>query len=119
VVHHGAALTAESGQEALAEAVASGRIEDLPGRLPTVLRYALKLTLTPWEVEKHDLAPMRASGLTDREIVDTNQVVAYFNYVNRVADGLGVELEPRWPPEIRRPRRYSVRERWLSATEKA
>ncbi len=43
-----------------------------------------------------DLAPLRASGLTDRDIVDLNQVVAYFNYVNRVSDGLGVELEARW-----------------------
>jgi len=39
---------------------------------------------------------LRASGLTDRDIVDLNEVVAYFNYVNRVADGLGVELEARW-----------------------
>jgi alkylhydroperoxidase family enzyme len=43
-----------------------------------------------------DLAPLRASRLGDRDIVDLNQVVAYFNYVNRVADGLGVELEARW-----------------------
>lgn len=43
-----------------------------------------------------DLVPLRAVGLTDRDIVDLNQVVAYFNYVNRVADGLGVELEARW-----------------------
>jgi uncharacterized protein YciW len=39
---------------------------------------------------------LRASGLTDRDIVDLNQVVAYFNYVNRIAEGLGVELEARW-----------------------
>jgi len=43
-----------------------------------------------------DLGALRASGLTDRDIVDLNQVVAYFNYVNRVALGLGVELEGRW-----------------------
>ncbi len=43
-----------------------------------------------------DLARLRASGLTDRDIVDLNQVAAYFNYVNRVAHGLGVELEARW-----------------------
>jgi alkylhydroperoxidase family enzyme len=41
-----------------------------------------------------DLAPMRAAGMTDAEILDVNQVVAYFAYVNRVADGLGVPLEP-------------------------
>jgi uncharacterized peroxidase-related enzyme len=117
VVHHGAALTAESGQAALTEAVASGQIDVLPGRMPLLLRYALRLTLTPWAMEEHDLAPMRAAGLSDRDIVDANQVVAYFNYVNRVADGLGVELEPRWPPDVGRPRRYPVREGWRSAND--
>jgi len=115
VVHHGAALTAESGQAALAEAVASGRIDELCGRLPVLCRYALKLTLAPWAMQEQDLSPMRAAGLSDRDIVDANQVVAYFNYVNRVADGLGVELEPRWPPDVRRPRTYGVRERWRAA----
>jgi NAD(P)H-hydrate epimerase len=38
--------------------------------------------------------------------VDANQVVSYYNYVNRVADGLGVQLDRDWPPEQRRPRRY-------------
>jgi uncharacterized protein YciW len=118
-VHHGAALAAESGREALPEAVASGRIEELPGRLPALLRYALKLTLKPWDVVDDDLAPLRASGLTDRDVVDANQVVAYFNYVNRVADGLGVELESRWPVQARRPRRYGLREQWLSANKEA
>jgi hypothetical protein len=48
--------------------------------------------------------------LNDRAIVDTNQVVAYFNYVNRVADGLGVELEPQWPGTIPRKRTYPLRQ---------
>ncbi|MEK6799164.1 MAG: hypothetical protein AABZ12_09390 [Planctomycetota bacterium] len=37
---------------------------------------------------------MRSLGLSDRAINDAVQVVAYFNYINRVADGLGVDLEP-------------------------
>jgi uncharacterized peroxidase-related enzyme len=96
VVHHSAALTRESGSAALAEAVASLNLEQLPERLPVLARYAIKLTQTPAEMVESDLAPLRAAGLTDRDIVDLNQVVAYFNYVNRVADGLGVELEDRW-----------------------
>jgi uncharacterized peroxidase-related enzyme len=102
VVHHSAALTRESGNAALAEAVASLNLEQLPERLRAVARYAIKLTRTPHEMVERDLAPLRASGLADREIVDLNQVVAYFNYVNRVADGLGVELEARWagPPGV-------------------
>jgi hypothetical protein len=47
----------------------------------------------------------------DRDIVDANQVVAYFSYVNRVADGLGVELESYWPDEVRPKRTYPLRER--------
>lgn len=55
-----------------------------------------------------DLEPLRAAGLDDRAIVDANQVASYFNYVNRVADGLGVELEPSWPAVARRPRTYAL-----------
>lgn len=96
MVHHRAALTRESGSAALAEAVASLKLEQLPERLRALARYAVKLTRTPQEMVESDLAPLRAFGLDDRDIVDLNQVVAYFNYVNRVADGLGVELEARW-----------------------
>ncbi len=96
MVHHSAALGRESGNAALTEAVASLNLEQLPERLRALARYAIKLTRTPHEMVESDLAPLRASGLSDRDIVDLNQVVAYFNYVNRVADGLGVELEARW-----------------------
>jgi uncharacterized peroxidase-related enzyme len=55
--------------------------------------YARKLTLGPAAMRESDLEPLRALGLDDRAIVDANQVVAYFNYVNRIAEGLGVDLE--------------------------
>jgi NAD(P)H-hydrate epimerase len=58
-------------------------------------------------MRREDLDALREHGLDDRAIVDANQVVAYYNYVNRVADGLGVELEPSWPAEARRLRTYS------------
>ena len=74
-------------------------------------RYALKLTVSPWEMHESDLDPLRKLGLSDRDIVDANQVVAYFNYVNRVAEGLGVELEEGWSEEIRNRRSYDLRER--------
>lgn len=57
---------------------------------------------------RRDLDPLRAQGLDDRAIVDLNQVVAYFNYVNRIADGLGVELEQRWPADVRHHRDYRL-----------
>jgi hypothetical protein len=74
----------------------------------------MKLTVSPWAMTEEDLAPLRAAGLTDSDIVDANQVVAYFNYVNRVADGLGVELEDRWSEHERWRRRYRLRERWMA-----
>jgi alkylhydroperoxidase family enzyme len=41
-----------------------------------------------------DVEKLRALGWSDLEIHDAAQVVSYFNYVNRIADGLGVDLEP-------------------------
>ena len=108
-MQHGAALVRESGDEALAEAVVSGRVEALEGRLRALLEYAVKLTRFPEAMAEPDVERLRgAGGLDDRAIVDANQVVAYFNYVNRVADGLGVELEPEWPEELRAPRAYGA-----------
>jgi NAD(P)H-hydrate epimerase len=108
VVHHGEALARESGDPSLAEAVASGRFEGLDGRLQALLAYATTLTRSPSEVAESDAEALRAAGLDDRAIVDANQVVAYFNYVNRIADGLGVELEPDWPADVRAPRSYAL-----------
>ena len=45
-------------------------------------------------MSRGDCEALRAAGLSDRDVVDAVQVVAFFNYINRVADGLGVDLEP-------------------------
>jgi uncharacterized peroxidase-related enzyme len=103
LVHHGAALARESGDTALAETVASGRLEQLDERMAALCCYAVKLTLTPHEMQRGDIDELRRVGLDDRAIVDANQVVSYYNYVNRIADGLGVELEDSWPEEARHP----------------
>ncbi len=71
-------------------------------------RYAVKLTTAPHAMEHGDIEELRNTGLDDRGIVDANQVVSYFNYVNRVADGLGIELEEHWPEEVRKPRSYPL-----------
>ena len=59
-----------------------------------MIDYALKLTRTPWNMREGDLKPLRDAGLADREILDLAMIVSYYAYVNRMADGLGVELEP-------------------------
>ncbi|MCH7903107.1 MAG: hypothetical protein IH944_00910 [Armatimonadetes bacterium] len=58
-----------------------------------ILDYATKLTRTPAEMSQGDVDALRDEGLNDRAIHDLTCIVAYFAFVNRVADGLGVELE--------------------------
>jgi uncharacterized protein YciW len=78
--------------------------------MTALMRYAVKLSLTPWAVTRSDILGLRDAGLSDRDIVDANQVISYFAYANRVTDGLGVELEEAWPPDVRQTRRYKLRD---------
>jgi alkylhydroperoxidase family enzyme len=55
--------------------------------------YAIKLTQSPQQVDANDIASVRKAGLSDRAIHDVVAIVSYFNFVNRLASGLGVELE--------------------------
>lgn len=63
-----------------------------------MLRYAIKLTNTPGAMVRADVEGLRAEGYSDRDILDIAEVTAYYAYVNRIADGLGVETED-WIPE--------------------
>lgn len=69
------------------------RTAPLSPRELALVEYAAKLTSTPGKMQEADLKPLRDAGLTDRDILDTVLVVAYFAYVNRIADGLGVVLD--------------------------
>jgi uncharacterized peroxidase-related enzyme len=69
---------------------------DTPTR--ALLDYAVKLTRTPGAMTKEDVDALRAAGWSDAAIHDAAQVTAWFNYINRVADGLGVDLEPGMAP---------------------
>lgn len=92
--HHGAALRQLTGRGALAETLTrSPEDAALPERSRALVDYALKLTREPARVAAEDLASLRAAGLGDRGIHDAVAVVAYFNFVNRLAQGLGVALE--------------------------
>lgn len=61
-----------------------------------MLTYTEKLTLQPWEMVEADVAALRTAGFSDGAILDINQVTAYYAFVNRLADGLGVDLEKFW-----------------------
>ncbi|MEM7403900.1 MAG: peroxidase-related enzyme [Pseudomonadota bacterium] len=57
-----------------------------------LLRYAAKLTTAPGDMAEADLAEAREGGASDADILEVNQVCAYFNYSNRLLNGLGVTL---------------------------
>lgn len=61
-----------------------------------MLAYVEKLTKEPWKMMKDDVEALRQAGFTDGEILDVAQVAGYFAFVNRLAGGLGVELEGYW-----------------------
>ena len=63
-----------------------------------MLDYALKLTHTPGAMLEEDAESLRAHGFDDRAIHDICSITAYFAFVNRIADGLGVELEDQNTP---------------------
>ncbi len=56
----------------------------------------MRLTAAPAAVGRADVEALRAQGLADDAIHDAIQVIAYFNYINRVAEGVGIEPEPDW-----------------------
>jgi uncharacterized peroxidase-related enzyme len=64
-----------------------------------LLDFGVKLTASPGNMTACDLEVLRGQGFSDRAIHDACQVIAYFNYINRIADGLGVDLEPDMPPK--------------------
>lgn len=72
------------------------RQADLAPRERALCDFAVKLTTAASAVEESDIAALRAGGLTDRDISDAIQVIGYFNYVTRVADGVGIDDEPEW-----------------------
>ena len=57
------------------------------------INYAIKLTQNHSNITKNDIQNLRDKGFSDGEILEINQVVSYFNYVNRMVVGLGIDLE--------------------------
>ena len=58
-----------------------------------MLEYTEKLTLRPWEMVEADVIALRKKGFSDSAILDINQLTGYYAFANRLADGLGIELE--------------------------
>ena len=98
VQHHFAGLSRllddRERAESIYKALAAGRPEDVfSGKELAFLQYAAKLTTGVGAMTGEDLDAMRAAGADDGEIFEVNQVCAYFNYSNRLLNGLGITTD--------------------------
>ena len=92
---HGKDLRAEVGSEEAAKAIqADYRTAELSPEDRALLDYAVKLTRAPSSVTREDVSALRERGFSDEDIVDAVHCISYFNFINRVLDGLGVDPEP-------------------------
>ena len=93
VHHHAEALRHYlDDEETLDLLMTADGLEDLEPRLSNVVRHADKLTSAPSAMTESDLGELRAVGLSDKDILDLTLIVGYFNFVNRIALGLGVDF---------------------------
>ena len=72
------------------------RAAELEPRVRALCDFAVRLTREPVQVSQADIDALRANDLDDAAIHDAIQVIGYFNYVNRIADAVGIEDEPGW-----------------------
>ncbi len=66
-----------------------------------MLDFVEDLSMVPPRSSRATVEGLRGLGWSDAAILDMTQVAAYYAFVNRIADGLGVELEERWPEEVK------------------
>ena len=94
-MHHRRGLRRLLNDDELLEEIESklDKAEGLDEKRGAMLHYCMKLTQTPDQMNSKDVEALRKVGYEDRDILHIVEVAAYFAYVNRIADGLGVELE--------------------------
>ena len=97
MVHHGEALRRLiNDDQLLAQLKEDYTRAALSPADRAMLDYAAKLTRTPAAVRLDDVQALRRAGFDDRAILDIAQITAYFAFVNRTAEGLGITLEEFW-----------------------
>jgi uncharacterized peroxidase-related enzyme len=95
--HHGAGLRKLLGSDTVPRALARDYTRaEVSDRDRVMIEYAVKLTRSPHSIGPKDIDRLREAGFDDTATLDICQVVSYYNYANRLADGLGVELEEFW-----------------------
>lgn len=104
---HGASLRQKSDDPELANHLMHDYTKaDLDPQTRGMLDFAVKLTLTPGAMRESDVLHLRGLGLTDEEILSTTLVSCFYNFMTRLADGLGVEIRPGFEQQARK---------WMSA----
>ena len=92
--HHGAALHLITKDSNLVESLKEDYQKvPLDDKERAILDYAVKLTKNPHSVTDKDVEVLKEIDCSDTEILDICQITSYFNFVNRMAEGLGVQLE--------------------------
>jgi uncharacterized peroxidase-related enzyme len=86
-------MPSEDQEGFLASLISDHQKAELPAPDRSMLDYAVKLTRTPGDITQEDVESLRAQGFEDLAIHDICAITAYYAFVNRIADGLGVELE--------------------------
>lgn len=91
--HHAEALNSYWKDDAkIDELINDYKSIDFDIRTLAILNYAEKLTITPFLINEYDIQNLRIHNLSDEDILSINLIVSYFNFVNRIANGLGVEF---------------------------
>ena len=99
MVHHRRGLRGLINDDELVAAVERDwTAAPLSPKRTAMLTFAVKLTKTPGAMEDADVDALRSAGFSDRDILDIVEVVGYYAYANRIADGLGIETET-WIPD--------------------
>jgi uncharacterized peroxidase-related enzyme len=100
--HHGAGLLRLTKNQGLVDALSRGEdANELTSAERAMLSYARKLTTALGSVTEEDIQALQNEGFNDRAILEINLAVSYMNFVNRIAEGLGVELETALAPFTR------------------
>tara|TARA_B100000949_G_C14052192_1_gene354048 strand:+ start:93 stop:356 length:264 start_codon:yes stop_codon:yes gene_type:complete len=68
----------------------------LSARDAVILDFAVKLTLHPSRMGASDLERLKREGFSDVALLEIVHITGFFNYINRLADSLGVDPEPGW-----------------------
>lgn len=98
VKHHFTGMAHELNNKKVSKAIIEALENDAPdlyfeGVELAIMDYVRKLTLTPGNMKQKDVSLLQVTGVTDGEVLEINQVVAYFAYANRTVLGLGVDTK--------------------------